>query len=369
MLAMQSPRILIVRLSAIGDVIQSMPIACALREQYPNAFLAWAVEERAGQLLEGHEALDQLIRVPRGWLKSPSGVWQLRRRLHALKFDIALEAQGLTKAAILARLSGAPRRIGFGRPWGRELSRWINTETVDTPGPHIVERNLQLLRPLDIDRPTVRFAVPENPRDRQTTEEIIAEAGIQRGFAIINVGAGWPSKLWPTDRYAEVAAYLGSAWDMAVLVLWAGQVEMELAAQVVAGSRGHAQCAPPTSLTEVAALARRAKLFIGSDTGPLHLAAAVGTPCVGLYGPWPAEVHGPLGPQHIALQKARFAGSTRQRRTASPHFMQAITTADVCTACEQILMARDGRHASMPSSDDPVSQAMTDINACPCTGD
>ena len=144
---MQSPRILIVRLSAIGDVIQSMPIACALRERFPQAFLAWAVEEHAGQLLQGHEALDRLITLPRGWLKSPGGVWRLRRLLHDLRFDVAIEAQGLTKAAILAWLSGAPRRIGFGVPWGRELSRWFNTETVDTPGPHIVQRNLQLLRP------------------------------------------------------------------------------------------------------------------------------------------------------------------------------------------------------------------------------
>ena len=91
------------------------------------------------------------------------------------------------------------------------------------------------------------------------------------------------------------------------------------------------------------AVSRRAKVFFGSDTGPLHLAAAVGTPCVGLYGPWPSEVHGPFGPQHIALQKARFTGSTRQRRTAPAALMEAITVADVCQACDRILQVA-GNH-------------------------
>ena len=234
---MQSPRILIVRLSAIGDVIQSMPIACALRERFPQAFLAWAVEERAGQLLQGHEALDRLITLPRGWLKSPGGVWRLRRLLHDLHFDVAVEAQGLTKAAILAWLSGARRRIGFGVPWGRELSRWFNTETVDTPGPHIVQRNLQLLGPLGIESPAARFLVPEHPADRQTAEQIIGRAGLEHGYAIINAGAGWPSKLWPADRFAAVARHLATAWNLPTLVAWAGQKEMEIGQAIVAGSK------------------------------------------------------------------------------------------------------------------------------------
>jgi len=332
-----SPRILIVRLSAIGDVIQGLPIACALRERFPDAFLAWVVQRPAAGLLEGHAALDELIDLPRGWLKSPRGVWQLRRRLRDLRFDVALDAQGLTKSALLAWLSGAPRRIGFGRPWGRELSRWLNTETADAPGPHIVQRNLQLLRPLGIESPSVRFQLPERPEDRQKAEEIIKLSGLDRGFARMNVGAGWPSKLWPTERYAATAEYLGETHQMPTLVLWFGPKEQVMAEKVVAGSRGHARLAPATSLGELASLARRARLFIGSDTGPLHLAAAVGTPCVGLYGPWPREVHGPYGPRHMALQKAYFEGATRRRRRAPRQLMKAIEVEDVCEACETIL--------------------------------
>jgi len=346
---MQRPRILIVRLSAIGDVVQSMPIACALRERFPAAFLAWVVEEHAAQLLRGHEALDQLIALPRGWLKSARGLWRLRRKLHDLRFDVAIEAQGLTKAAILAWLSGARRRIGFGVPWGREFSRWLNTETVDAPGPHVIERNLQLLRPLGVVSPKVRFLLPEPQHDRQLAEQTVCRAGLERGFAMINVGAGWPSKLWPAPRYAAVAAHLGAVWDLSTLVMWAGETEMEIGRQIVAGSQGHAQLAPTTTLMELAALSRRARIFIGSDTGPLHIAAAAGTPCVGLYGPWPARVHGPYGPQHIALQKAFFEGPTHRRRTAPPQLMEAIAVEDVCGACDRILCTEDRKPATMVS--------------------
>jgi heptosyltransferase I len=360
-----TPRILIVRLSAIGDVIQAVPIACALREHFPKAFIAWTVEGRTASLLEGHKAIDQVIPLRRGWLKSPSGVWKLRRSLHNLKFDVALEAQGLTKAAILAWLSGAKRRIGFGKPWGREFSPWMNTETVDTPDMHIIDRNLALLRPLGVESPNVEFNLPEREEDRRTAERITAQRlaisprplgegpGVRAEsppsthpnplpegegtYAIINPGAGWPSKLWPTARFAAVAEHLGKRWSLPTLVVWAGEAEKRMAEEIAAGSGGYTHVGPNTSLGELASLARRARLFIGSDTGPLHLAEAVGTPCVGLYGPWPAKIHGPYGPQHIALQKVFFDGPTHKKRTAPKEIMEAIQVEDVCRACDSIL--------------------------------
>jgi ADP-heptose:LPS heptosyltransferase len=322
-----------------------MPIACALREHFPAAFLAWAVEAPASCLLRGHAAIDELIVLPRGWLKSPKTVWQLRRRLRDMKFDLAIEAQGLTKAAIVAWLSGTRRRIGFGDPWGRELSRWLNTELVDTTVDHVVDRNLELLLPLGIAPPTAQFQVPEDASDREAAERIIHEAGVGHGFAVINPGARWASKLWPADRYAVVASHLGRTWSLPTLVIWAGDDERRLAEQIIANSDGWARMAPRTTLGELAALARRCRLFIASDTGPLHLAAAVGTPCVGLYGPWPANKHGPYGPQHIALQERFFEGATKARRTAPPELMEAISAQRVCEACDQILW-RDDRHAA-----------------------
>jgi ADP-heptose:LPS heptosyltransferase len=184
----------------------------------------------------------------------------------------------------------------------------------------------------------VRFQVPEHAEDRTVAERIIREFGLEGGFAIINPGAGWPSKLWPTERYAVVARHLGEVRQVRSLVVWAGPAEQAMAEEVARLAGESARVAPATSLVELAALARRARLFIGADTGPMHLAAAVDTPCVGLYGPWPAARHGPYGSQHIALQKMLFEGPTRARRTAPAIYMESITTEMVCEACDRILM-------------------------------
>lgn len=338
-------RILLVRLSAIGDVIHTLPVLCALRERFVDAAITWVVEERGAELLRGHRALSELIVLPRGWMKSPALVWRLRRRLRSAAFDLAIDAQGLTKSAIAAWLSGTRRRIGFGRPWGRELSRWFHTERVDTNRPHAVERMLELLRPLGIEAPPVRFDVPEGPPERQFADETIRHFGLERGFGVISPGAGWPSKLWPLDRFAAVAERLGQQWSLPTLVIWRSPEQRQWAEQIAVGSAGHTRVAPAMTLRQLAAISRRGRLFLGCDTGPLHLAAAVGTPCVGLYGPWPAEKHGPYGPQHIAVQKMCFEGSTRQRRHASAKYMEAIDAEAVCEACGRIL-SREGTQAA-----------------------
>jgi ADP-heptose:LPS heptosyltransferase len=141
-----------------------------------------------------------------------------------------------------------------------------------------------------------------------------------------------------------VAAYLNARHSLPSVVVWAGEQEKSWAEEVVAGAGGCARLAPATTLKELAALARRARLFIGSDTGPLHLAAAVGTPCIGLYGPMPAERNGPYGAQHIALQAMGFEGTRHQRRKASRELMDSIPISLVCEACDQIL-ARTGAEA------------------------
>ncbi len=333
----ESPRILLVRLSAIGDVIHAMPIACALREYFPHAFLAWVVEERAGELIKGHSAIDQRIVLPHGWLRSPAGVWQLRKQLQDLAFDTAIDAQGLTKSAAVAWLSGAKRRIGMGGRWGREFSRWLNNELVDTDGLHAIERALKLLEPLGIRSPAVRFEPPVATADQNVAAEIIASLGLDGGFVLIASGAGWPSKLWPVDRYAAVAAWLGRRWNLPSLLIWGNDAERARAEQIIAAAEGHARLCPKITLRQLAAAARRARFAIGSDTGPLHLAAAAGTPCIGLYGPWPADKHGPYGPQHINLQKMCMPGTTHQRRHAPASYMEAIDVELVCEACQRMM--------------------------------
>ena len=358
-LSTKSPRIVIVRLSAIGDVIHGMPIACALRDRFPQAMLCWVVEERAAELLRGHEALDELIVLRRGWLKSPTAVWRLRRQLRAMRPELAIEAQGLTKAAVAARLSGAKRRIGLGGMWGRELSPWLNTELVNTDGLHAVDRNLLLLRPLGIESPAVRFGVPDRPADRAAAAELVRQSGIQGDFVLVTSGAGWPSKLWPADRHAAVAADLGRRHGLPSLLVWGNADERARAEQIAADSQQHARVAPKMSLMELAAVARQAVFCLGSDTGPLHLAAAVGTPCVGLYGPWPADKHGPYGPQHVTVQKMCMEGTTRQRRHAPPMYMEAIDVPSVCEACDRVLRRRTGTRGDCEAASRELRQPLT----------
>jgi lipopolysaccharide heptosyltransferase I len=332
-----SPRILIVRLSAIGDVILTMPVLNALRDAMPRAYLAWAVEDRAAALLEGHASLDRLIRLPRGFLKSPRTVWRIRRELRDLRPDVTIDVQGLSKSSLVAWLSGAKRRIGLAGQWGREISTWLNNELVLPAKPHVVDRMLELLRPLGIEEPKVEFRVPLTDAERAEAAASIAQHGLESGFAMLNPGAAVASKFWPCERFAVVARHLGSRWRLPSWVVWAGKAELALAESIVAESDGHARLAPPTTLRQLAVLAQRAQLFVSSDTGPLHLAVAVGTPCVGLYGPWPATETGPYGPQHVAIQKKIFHGKTRERRTASREYMEAIQAADVCAGCDEIL--------------------------------
>jgi heptosyltransferase I len=338
------PRILIVRLSAIGDVIHGIPVLCALRDALPPAYIAWVVEGRAGDLLEGHAALDELIRVPRGWLKSPSEVWRLRRRLRELRFDAAIDLQCLTKSAVAAWLSGARRRIGKAGNDGRELSRWFHNELVAAGGPHVIDHYLNMLHPLGIESPAVRFDLPERAEDSTRIETFLREAKLDATrFAILNPGAGWPSKIWPAERYGELARYLAESHSIASIAVWGMREESPLAEKIVAASSGHAVLAPPTSMTELAALCRRAALFVGSDTGPMHLAVAVGTPTISLHGPSRADWCGAYGPANIRLQVRYEDGSALQRRTANDSAMRAIPVEMVAAACDQRLLARARR--------------------------
>jgi lipopolysaccharide heptosyltransferase I len=325
-------------MSAIGDVIHGVPVLCALRDAMPDSFLAWVVEGGMGDLLEGHSALDELIRVPRRFWKSPGQIWGLRRQLRALRFDVTIDLQCLSKSAITAWLSGARRRIGKSGDHGRELSGWFNNELTSPGGTHVIDHYLTMLEPLGIREPKVRFDLPEFAADANAMDAFLRPRGLAgRRFAILNAGAGWPSKIWPAVRYAALARHLGQVHGVPSVAVW-GNAEEKLAAEriVEAGAR-HAQLAPPTTMGELAAICRRAALFVGSDTGPMHLAAAVGTPTVSLHGTSRAEWCGAYGPGNVRLQARYHDGSSLERRKADNAAMQEITVKMVAAACDQLL--------------------------------
>lgn len=332
-----SKRILIVRLSAIGDCILSVPVLNAIRRNFPQARIGWVVERAAAQLIQGHSALDDLFVVSKQAFRSPRQLWTLATELRNWRPDTTIDLQGLTKSSLIAWLSGAKQRLGLHRDQfdGREGSCFLNNCLYQPESSHIVNRSLELLRLLGVNDSKIIYNMPEHGADAMYAQQAIAAMQLEGRFAMINVGAGWVSKIWPSSRYARVAQHLGEHWGMPSMVLWAGEKEREAAEEVVALSAGHAVLAPSTTLSQLGSLIRCAKLFVGSDTGPMHLSVAVGTPTVGLIGPMPIERVAPLGPQNVGVQNMRLLQSSDRKTDCAP--MLSIDTEQVIRACDQLL--------------------------------
>lgn len=333
------PRILITRLSAIGDCIHTLPLAITLKQAFPTAHVAWAIGEGAHSLLRNHSAIDEWIVVSNSALRSIGGWREIARLLRESKFDLCLDPQSLTKSALLGWLSGAKRRIGFGRPRGRELAPWLHSENIVSKSRHVVDCYLDLVRPLGIRLSTseaIRFKIPTDPKADQFAIEFLRENRMRR-CVVLNPGAGWESKRWPIGCFAALAKQLRGELGLRSLITWAGAHERDMAKELAFAAGDSAVVAPETSLKELASLSRQAAIFVAGDTGPIHLAAAVGTSCVGLYGPTDAAVCGPYGPQHLVVQKRiENLGSKRKHQSKIADSMKEIQPADVFSACRRI---------------------------------
>lgn len=310
-------RIAIVKLSSLGDVIHALPVARALRRAYPAAHLTWIVEAREHAILRDHPDLDQVLPVDtRRWrrlIRHPAGVqdvWdklgRLRKRIRASRFDVTLDLQGLIKSGLLTAYTGAPLRIGFSPRWCRERLSCLFTNRHVVPPPdavHVVDQYLSALGPLGIERGTPEFYIPPRPRVDWWVDEFLAEQGIKPHDALValNPGAGRENKRWPLSHMRALAERLGAEPGVRVLLLW-GPDEIHMARRIQEGLSTKCILAPPTDLDELAALLRCCRLLIANDTGPLHLAAALGTACLGLYGPTPAERNRPYGLRCRGLQ-------------------------------------------------------------------
>ena len=302
-------RILIVKLGAIGDVVHTLPALAALRCALPEAHLAWVIERGgAAKLLQNNPALDELIEVDtRGWRNDLFGYearQAIKTSLAKIRgFDLTLDFQGLIKSGLIAWLSRAPRRIGFAKNALREpASAYLLTERVSVnDDDHIIKKNLQLVQHLGYSiTGAYQFPLYLAPEDEQFAAQEIAQR--DGAVAIINPGGGWPTKLWSVEGFAAIADRLWEAHGWRSVVTY-GPGEEALANSVIAHSRSGAVETLPATLKQFFALARQAKLFIGGDTGPLHLAAAAGTPIVGIYGPTPALRNGPFAKDDVVIER------------------------------------------------------------------
>lgn len=345
-------RILIVRLSALGDIVHALPVLAALRRAWPAARIDWIVEGAYAPILSLAEGLDRRI-IVRSAANAASpemptfggGLDYVRavRFLRAQRYDIALDLQGLIKSATWARLSGAARVIGFDRPHLREpRAAMFYTETVaPLDATHVIQKNLSILKALGIDRD--RVELPLHPVPSTSTTAAISAAGGAGRYLVLNPGAAWPNKRWPAERFGALASRLRDATGLRALVTW-GPSERALAESVAAASDGAAELAPPTAIADLSVLMRDAALVVSGDTGPLHIAAAMGTPLVGLYGPtWP-ERNGPWHPADRVISRAGgcVCHHKRQCLRGAP-CINEIDIEEVVAASEQRLSAAGRR--------------------------
>ncbi len=337
---------LVVRTSSIGDVVHVLPALAALRRAGHE--VGWLVEPASRVLLEGNPAVSRVVTIPAVKAYRLSEAATAVRALRAERFDVALDFQGLWKSAAWARLSGARRVIGYSSEWRRERpSSLLVGESVALPpaAVHVIDKNLALLRPLGIDAVGQReFPLPASPESVPRVDSGLRALGLG-SFAILNPGGGWASKLWPAERFGEVARGL-RAFGLASIVTW-GPGEEGLAEKVVAASDGAAQRSFPTSLLDYVELARRARVVVAADTGTLHLACAVRTPVVALFGPTDPARNGPFDAADVVVRRVPPCAPCH-RRVCPRHdgVMAGIPASEVLEAVERRLALRaEGRLA------------------------
>ena len=367
-------RLLVVRLSAMGDIIHTLPAAAALRRAFPHATLGWLIEERWAELL-------CTLRHPRAGRRSPQrplvdcvhsvntaewrrapfsfNTWQQMAaglsQLRGIQYDAAIDFQGAVRSALLARWSGAPIVYGSAQPRENVASMFYTRQILlKVQGTHVVEQALALagavvssavvsseiagaivsseIAASAIIPPTAQARV-EFPMDGDAESKIAAITADVNDFAILNPGAGWGAKRWPVERYGQVAKEL--AKDGLGSLINYGPGEEELAVAVEAAGAGAARKIS-CSISELIALTRRARLFIGGDTGPMHLAAALKIPVVAIFGPTDPARNGPFGTRSTVLRSASSL-TDHARRPEPEQGLLEITVGEVVAATRKLL--------------------------------
>ncbi len=334
-------RILIVRLSAIGDAIHSLPLAAAIRRSIPDCRLGWVVEQPASPLIVGNPLLDWVRVLPKGWLKKPSLVRNIVREVRAERFDAAIDVHGLFKSSVIPWLAGIRTRVGFTRGEARELAPILDNRLVEPPGRHVVANSLALLSALGLKaggRP--ELVLPPCPgKDRLAIESFLADRKYAGGFCLFGPWTTNLSKCWPPERFAQLAAHLRERTGLPSLALGHGEAErgaVEKAAREE-GS-GAMRLAPAVSVLGVAELERRASLFVGCDSFPLHLAAGLGRPTLGLFGVSDPERVGPHLPGGRSVYaQLTLTRSSRQRAKLDQTNMLSLGVDKVLTVCREML--------------------------------
>ncbi|HIE44385.1 MAG TPA: lipopolysaccharide heptosyltransferase II [Candidatus Omnitrophica bacterium] len=280
-------RLLILKPSALGDIVHTFPLLTSLRKSFPAFSIFWGVKDKFSELLEGHPYIDQII------LWRDGKLWQFVKEIRRRRFDIVIELQGLFRTGLIAYLSGAPQRWGFSQEESKEWQFMFLNRRVKTKSSHVVEKNLEFAEKLGAKR-EVEFLIPEREDAKKYIEENLKKALVlpEDKLIALSPGGGWANKIWSDEKFANLGKRLTLKKNWRVLILW-GPGEFKKAISINEIAEGKLVVAPPTGIPQLVSLLKKCSMVIGGDTGPLHLAAALNVPVVGLYGPTPPERNGP----------------------------------------------------------------------------
>ncbi len=338
-----NPRILLIKLSSFGDVIQALPTLEALRSLYPKGRLTWLVEDTYAPVLAGHPALDEVWPVPRPrlgngrWRENLGEILKAARRLRAEPFDLVIDLQGLMKSAIWVALAQSDRKLGYDQT--REMSYLALTERLTPldPETHAVLRYLNVTRYLGAPAEPPRFRLGLSlPED--LGHLVSPDTGDP--LAVLHPGARWVTKLWPEACWARLAGWLVREKGFQVAITGSSS-DRDLVEAIVAQAEGPLlNLAGRTSLAELAALLKKARVAVTTDTGPMHLAAALGTPVVALFGPTAPWRTGPFGAGHQVVRLPLSCSPCFRRQCPEPRCLTDLPVSAAQSAVEKILVRR-----------------------------
>lgn len=339
---MEPSKILIVRLGALGDVIHAVPAQQQLRKRFPDAAIHWLTEPPYREILQAVPGIEQVwVADTKGWRANPARLTELIRLVRGLRrerFDLAFDFQGLLKSAGLVRLAGPAEFFGFQAERFKErAASWLYSRTIDGEsdlGCHVVDTNLRLvslLTPANGSGPLIPLNIP--PQAERTVNERLGQAGLDpqgQRPVLINPGAGWTTKVWPAQRYAQLGAEVEQRLGIPVVYTY-GPGEEGLIEQVRQTLQPDSVRTFPTSILELAALCRRSRLMVAGDTGPLHLATALGVPVVAVMGPTTASRNGPIDLRDEVVQR-HLPCSDCYKRKCNAFICMNITVPEVLRA-------------------------------------
>lgn len=310
--------ILIVRLSAIGDVIHGLPVLAAIRKNFPNANIGWIVEELSAPLLKNHPLLNKLYIIPKKrWRNNffkylKPEIIPFINEIKQAKWDVAIDLQGLSKSGLLTYFSGAKTRIGFAGKDSKEINRFfINKKILPlNEAIHVAEKNISLLEPIGIKNPSIEFPILKDENSEIWADKYLESIGWKKKeFILINIGAGWETKVIDINILSEVAEKICSTLSKNVLFIWGPKEKIlldNIKENLKSIDKTKWQISPDTNLLQLTSLIRRALLFVGGDTGATHISAGLDIPVVSVYGASDSRRNGPYSKNAIVIQRFDF---------------------------------------------------------------